>query len=85
MEIESIMQLVTVFVTLIMGLISKKSKYISSNLIPIQNLAIGIIMTIITFLITKDFSIATTFSGLFAGGAYDLVHNLKKITKKGDE
>ncbi len=85
MEIESIMQLVTVIVTLVMGLISKKSKYISSNLIPIQNLVIGIIMTIINFIMTKDFSIATTFSGLFAGGAYDLVHNLKKLTKKGDE
>ena len=33
----------------------------------------------IEFAITQDFNAAIAFSGLFAGGAYDLVHNAKKI------
>lgn len=82
MELETIMQIVTILVTLILGVISKKSTFISNNLIPIQNIVIGLVMAIINLIITKDFSSAIALSGLVAGGTYDIVHNLEKIIRK---
>lgn len=38
MELVQIISIVTFIVTLILGYVSKKSIYISNNLIPIQNL-----------------------------------------------
>lgn len=79
MEITEILTLVTFIVTLICGFITKKIPKVSNKIIPIQNLTIGIIMAIIDYILTKDFSLAITTSGLLAGGAYDIVHNLNKI------
>ena len=83
MELEYLVSLVTIFVTIILGIISKKNPKISNNLIPIQNLIVGIIVAIIEWIITKDFKVAIALSGLLAGGAYDIVHNLNKL-KKGE-
>lgn len=83
MELEYLVSLVTVLVTIILGIISKKTPKISNNLIPIQNLIVGIIVAIIEWIITKDFKVAIALSGLLAGGAYDIVHNLNKL-KKGE-
>lgn len=82
MEIEAILQLVTIIVTLVLGVVSKKSSFISNNLIPIQNIAIGLIIAIVEWIVTKDFSTAVALSGLVAGGTYDIVHNLNKLLKK---
>ena len=82
MELETIMQLVTILVTLVLGVISKKSTFISNNLIPIQNLTIGIIMTIIMWIITKDFNVAYSLCSTSAGGIYDIVHNIQKLINK---
>lgn len=71
--------LVTILVTYILGVISKKVKWINNNLIPVQNLLIGCIMAVINWIITKDFSVAIALSGLLAGGVYDLGNNLRKI------
>lgn len=79
MELTEILSLVTFAVTLICGFITKKIPKISNKIIPIQNLAIGVIIAIIEWIITKDFKTAIMLSGLLAGGTYDLVHNLKKI------
>lgn len=79
MEISEILSLVTFVVTLVCGVIAKKHPKISNNIIPIQNMIIGIIMTIVDFIITKDFSTSVAVSGLLAGGTYDLAHNLEKI------
>ena len=81
MELTEIITIVTFIVTLIMGMISKKSKWFNDNLIPIQNILIGLIVAIIEWIITKDFSTAIAVSGIVAGGTYDIVHNLKKIKK----
>lgn len=80
MELETIVVLVTVVVTFLCGLIAKKVSWFNNHLIPIQNILIGVIVAIIEFIITKDFSVAIALSGLIAGGAYDIVNNLKKIT-----
>lgn len=78
MEAE-ILTIITVIVTFAMGIVSKKSTWISNNLIPVQNLIIGVIFAVVEWIITGDFSVALSVSGLLAGGTYDLGHNLKKM------
>lgn len=75
MDVNNIIEIVTVVVTLILGIISKKSNFINSKKIPIQNLIIGIISFVIDYIITKDFNASIMFSGLLAGGTYDLLKN----------
>ena len=82
MGLEELVSLVTIIVTLILGVISKKSSKIKNNLIPIQNLLIGTIVAIVEWIITKDFNSAIALSGLVAGGTYDIIHNLEKIIRK---
>lgn len=81
MELEQIITLTTIILTWILGVISKKSKFISNNLIPIQNILIGVVIAIAEWIITKDFKVAIALSGLLAGGLYDVGNNLKKIIK----
>lgn len=82
MELTQIITLVTIIATWLLGIVAKKSKFIENNLIPIQNLVIGLIVALIEWAITKDFKVAIALSGLIAGGSYDLFHNLEKIVKK---
>jgi Na+/glutamate symporter len=82
MELTEIISISTFVVTLILGMISKKSKWFKNHLIPIQNIAIGLVVSIIEWIITKDFSTAIALSGLLAGGTYDLIHNLQKLLKE---
>ena len=79
MGITEIIALVTFVVTLIGGYIVKKIPQISNKIIPLQNLAIGLIVAIIEWIITKDFSTAIMLSGVVAGGVYDIQHNIKKL------
>lgn len=84
MELTNIITMVTIIVTWILGIVSKKSKFINNNLIPIQNILIGVVVAIIEWIITKDFKVAIALSGLFAGGVYDIIHNLDKMIRKGE-
>lgn len=79
MDLENIIVLVTIVVTWLLGIVSKKCTFISNNLIPVQNLLIGLIVAIIEYIITKDFNIAIAASGLLAGGIYDIKNNSKKL------
>lgn len=79
MNTEIIMSLVTIVVTFILGLIAKKVNWVSDNLIPIQNLVIGIIVSLIYYFMTKDVSINIALSGLLTGGTYDIIKNLKEL------
>ena len=81
MELTQIITVVTIVVTWIFGVIAKKSTWIKNNLIPLQNIVVGLIVAIIEWIITKDFSMAIAVSGLIAGGSYDVFHNLQKIVK----
>lgn len=76
---KNIVEIVTIVVTLILGLITKKHTNLSSKKIPIQNLLIGIIVAIVEFIITKDFSTAIAVSGLTGGGIYDLIKNTSAL------
>ena len=79
MALEAIIMLVTMVVTFFCGLIAKKVSWFNTNLIPIQNILIGVIVAVIEWIITKDFSTAIAISGLIAGGIYDIGHNLQKM------
>ena len=79
MTLEYLISLITIVVTLVLGIVSKKSPKIKNNLIPTQNLLIGVIVAIVEWILTKDFNTAIALSGLIAGGTYDIVHNLQKI------
>lgn len=79
MGITEILAIVTFVVSYACGLIVKRIPQISNKLIPLQNMAIGLIVALIEWIITKDFSTAIMLSGITAGGVYDIAHNLKKL------
>ena len=81
MEGFDIIAIVTFFVSFILGIFSKKSTFIKNEIIPLQNLLIGVVVAIIEWIITKDFQMAIMLSGIIAGGTYDIFHNLEKIVK----
>lgn len=81
MEISTLISLVTIIVTWILGVLAKKSTFINNKLIPIQNILIGVIIAVIEWIVTKDFSTAIALSGVIAGGSYDVFHNLEKIVR----
>ena len=83
MELTDLITIVTLIVTWFLGYLSKKSRFISNNLIPLQNVLIGVFIAVIEWIITKDFEVALALSGVIAGGTYDVVHNLQKL-RKGD-
>ena len=85
MGITEIFAIVTFIVTYICGIIVKKIPQISNKIIPLQNLAIGVIVAVIEWIITKDFSTAIMLSGVMAGGVYDITHNLKKLFEVKNE
>lgn len=85
MEINEILEIVTFFVALGLGILAKKVKFIDNKLIPIQNICVGIIMAIIEWVITKDFNTAIALSGILAGGSYDIIHNIDKLRQKNKE
>ena len=68
----------TMLGTWIFGFIAKKNN-IKTDLIPYQNLLIGLIVGVIYWITSKDFSMAVTMSGLLAGGVYDIFNNIKKM------
>lgn len=79
MELAQIMTIVTILVTWILGELSKKYQWVEAHKIPMQNLLIGLIIALVEFAITKNFSTAIALSGLLAGGVYDLFGNLKEL------
>lgn len=82
MELSTIITLVTIIVTWLLGLVAKKVKWFNNAMIPVQNICIGVVVAIIEWIITKDFKVAIALSGLIAGGSYDILHNLEKIIRK---
>lgn len=59
-----IIYVVTMIVTFVLGIISKKYTKLNNKLIPIQNLLIGIIVFAVEWILTKNPSVALTISGL---------------------
>lgn len=80
-NIEIIITFATMIVTWVLGALSKKSPYINNNLIIIQNILVGIISAVLYYIITKDFSMAISMSGVLAETGYNLFHNIEKLIK----
>lgn len=74
--------IVTVIVTILIGELTKKFTKLESKKIPLQNLAIGLIVCIIQYAITKDINTAVAVSGLMSGGIYDAGKAIKEIFSK---
>lgn len=85
MSIPNLISLLTVIITWLLGLISKKVSWINNKMIPVQNILIGLLVALIEWIITRDFQVAIAVSGLIAGGTYDIFHNLEKIVKGNHE
>ena len=71
----------TIVVTIIIGELTKKFTNLNAKQIPLQNLAIGIVVCIIEYAITKDFNTALALSGLMSGGIYDAGKSINQIIK----
>ena len=78
---ELIVTLLTMILTWILGFISKRCPYINNNLIIIQNIVVGLSVSIFYFIITKDFNLAISLRGIFAETGYNLIHNIEKLIK----
>lgn len=81
MELSTLISLVTIIVTWLLGVVSKKYTKLNNKLIPIQNILVGLIVALIEWIVTKDFKVAIALSGIIAGGTYDIFHNLEKLIK----
>ena len=68
MDTTTIIGIITMIVTFILGLLSKKSKF-----------ACGV-----NYYLTRDWNTAIAGVGLFTGGVYDLGTNLNELFKKGE-
>lgn len=75
------LSVITAIVSLVLGSIAKKVKWVDNKMIPLQNLVVGIIFAIVEWVITKDFDTAIALSGLLAGGIYDIFHNIEKLIR----
>lgn len=82
MEVSTLISLVTIIVTWLLGIVSKKYTKLNNKLIPIQNILIGLIVALIEWIVTKDFKVAIALSGIFAGGAYDVINNINKMIRE---
>jgi uncharacterized membrane protein YeaQ/YmgE (transglycosylase-associated protein family) len=82
MEVSTLISLVTIIVTWLLGVVSKKYTKLNNKLIPIQNILVGLIVAIIEWIVTKDFKVAIALSGIFAGGAYDVINNINKMIRE---
>lgn len=76
---QNIIEIITILITLVLGFIAKKNPKFNNKRIPVQNLLIGIASFVVNYIITKDINGSLIFSGLLAGGAYDLFKNFKDL------
>lgn len=76
---QNIIEIITILITLVLGFIAKKNPKFNNKRIPIQNLLIGIASFVVNYIITKDINGSLIFSGLLAGGAYDLFKNFRDL------
>ena len=81
---ELIITTLTMTLTWILGFIAKRCPYVNNNLIIIQNIVIGLVVSIFYFIVTKDISLAISLSGVFADSGYNLIHNIEKLIKEGN-
>ena len=77
-NMEFIIALITMGVTWFLGWLTKRNEKLSNKLIPYQNIIIGIIATLIYYLITGDWSMPVASSTPIATLLYDAKHTSHK-------
>ena len=77
-NMEFIIGLISAITTYIFGKLAKKSKKIKTNSIPLQNILIALISTIIYYAVTKDFSMVVASGSPVATLLYDAFHQGEK-------
>ena len=81
MTIENIYMVVIAGVSYIFGILAKKFNWVASKYIPAQNFIIGIISAFLYYIMIDNSNIGNAiiiaFSGLTAGGLYDLTRTNK--------
>lgn len=83
-NISVIVTFITIIVTYILGVISKKSSKINDNLIPVQNIIIGVVVGIIYYIATGDIDVIVSSSSAIATVIYDAIHGFEKLINKED-
>ncbi len=82
---EQMITLSTMIITMVCGYISTKIPWFNNKLIPIQNILIGITMSVIYYLYSKDISYSVTMAGIFSTGIYSLSDNLMELINQKKE
>ena len=76
MTIENIFIFATAIISYIFGILAKKFNWVESKYIPIQNIIIGIFSAFLYYILIDNSNLGNAvvmaFSGLLAGGFYDL-------------
>ena len=76
LTIANLIPLISMVVSFVFGAMAKKFNWMPSKYVPIQNLVIGVIATVVYCLVAGDINwmqaLVTALSGLMAGGVYDL-------------
>ena len=87
MTIENIFVFSTAVISYVFGLLAKKFNWVESKYLPIQNFAIGLVSALLYYLIIDNSDISNAvvmaFSGLIAGGFYDLTKTKKEENQNG--
>lgn len=80
-NIETEITICTMVITWLCGILAKKSKHILNNRIPIQNILIAMLMTLIYWWATGNLSLAVASGSPIATLIYDAIHSIKKEEK----
>lgn len=75
---EIIFTIISAIVTFILGKVTKKVPQIDNSNIPIQNIIILIISTLVYYFATGDWSLVVASGSPIATLVYDLIHNYNK-------
>ncbi len=73
---EETITFATMLITTICGYIATKIPWINNKIIPLQNILIGLTISIIYYINTQDFSYSVTMAGIFSTGIYSIGDNI---------
>lgn len=77
-NMELIITFITMGITWLLGIISKKSNKISNKIIPLQNIIIMILACSIYYWATGEISVVLASGSPVATLIYDVIHNMMK-------
>lgn len=77
-NMEVIIMVITMVITWVFGLLTKKNEMLSNKLIPYQNIIIMAIATAVYYYATGSFSMVVASGSPIATLLYDMVHTSKK-------